>query len=102
MTPSEILLLQSLKLKQSAHGTYVGVNDPFAGIFEAKVQADPEAFKDEFRNICALISAQLFKEVETLCTALDMSKRGFVQLALIDFVDKANKTITEVNPGEGL
>lgn len=102
MTPSEILLLQALKLKQSAHGDYVGMNNPFDQMLAPKVEADPEAFKDEFRNICALITLPLFKDIEKLCNALDMSKREFVQLALVEFVDKANKVIAEVNPGEGL
>ena len=67
-------------------------------LIEWAAQQNPEAVKAELRNICALISPGLFLEVENLCNVLEFSKREFVEMALIEFVEKANAIVREVNP----
>ena len=52
------------------------------------------------RNICAIISTTLFDNVENVTNLLSMSKRQFVEHALIEAVEKANSIINEVNPME--
>lgn len=96
MTPSETLRLQALKLKQiNTRGSSI----PDALLSEA-IRQDPEV-KAQFRNICALISPQLFEKVENLSNVLDLSKREFVEMALIEFVELAEKTLREVDPFPG-
>lgn len=94
MTPSEIVQLHALKLKHLHHRGNSGGGD----LLEVLAQQNPEAFKSELRNICALITPSLFSEVENLCNVLDFSKREFVEMALLDFVDKTNAIIREVDP----
>ena len=52
------------------------------------------------RNICANIHISLFEKVESVTTLLNMSKRAFVEHALIEAVEKANAIIKDVNPME--
>lgn len=52
------------------------------------------------RNICAIIHVKLFDQVESITTLLNISKRQFVELALIEAIEKANVIIKEVNPLE--
>lgn len=92
MNPSDTLRLQALKLKQM---TTQGSDFPETMI-EMAIQQNPE--QKEFRNICALISAPLFAEVEGLANMLQLSKRRIVEMALIEFMAKAGDIINEVNP----
>lgn len=94
MNPSEIIQLHALKLKYMHHRGNSGGPD----LIEWAAEQNPEAVKAELRNICALISPGLFSEVENLCGVLDLSKRQFVEMALIEFVEKANAIFREVNP----
>lgn len=52
----------------------------------------------ELRNICAHISVALFDEVEDVCRMLEMSKRRFVELALVDALQRAHGVLNEVQP----
>lgn len=93
MSPKEVLTLQALKLKQ-LHTR--GVSDP--AFVEALLESAPAESKSEMRNICALVSLPLFEKVEQLCSLLDLSKRQFVEMALVDFVAKADSVMADVNP----
>jgi hypothetical protein len=95
MSPKETLTLQALKLKQ-LHTR--GCSDP--AFLEALLEnAKPEGVPEpEMRNICALVSRPLFDKVEQLCGLLELSKRQFVEMALVEFVDKANQVMSEVAP----
>lgn len=93
MRTDETLLLQVLKFKQlNTNGHSLG-ND----LVGRMIDSDPEV-KEKMRNICAFISPELFGEIENLGNLLDLSKREIVEMALLDFVEKANKIIREVNP----
>lgn len=52
------------------------------------------------RNICAIIHVKLFERVENITTLLNISKRQFVEHALLLAVEKADIIIKEVNPME--
>lgn len=52
------------------------------------------------KNICAIIHISLFEKVENITNLLNISKRQFVEHALIEAVEKANSIIKEVNPME--
>jgi len=97
MTPSETLQLQALKLKQ-LHTR--GSSTPGA-LLDEVIRQNPDEAKAQLRNICALISPQLFEKVENLCSTLDLSKREFVEMALVEFVELAEKVLREVDPFPG-
>jgi len=52
------------------------------------------------RNLCASISNELFSRVENTCGYLDISKRAFVEAALIEALDRADAILDQVNPIE--
>lgn len=52
----------------------------------------------DFRNLCAHISIPLADEIDNLCNSLDISKRRFVEGALIDAVKRANAIVSQVQP----
>ena len=94
MKSSEIIMLQLLKFKE------VNQNSN-ASLVDAVLSQNPEAAKESLRNICALISPELFNQVEEAASMLDISKRLIVEMALIDFMEKVKGLVEEVNPFEG-
>ena len=63
--------------------------------------SDPAtAEKLKMRNVCALISTELFDRLETSCAFLDVSKREFIESALIEALDAADKVIEEIGVNE--
>jgi hypothetical protein len=91
MKTQEILTLQALKFKQNLLNDQSDLADG-SPVWLQKV--DPGA--DDTRNICALISVPLFEEIDRLLSVLSMSKRRFVELALLDLAVKANEAIAGV------
>lgn len=89
MKTDEFLTLQALKFKQSHSG---GIRFDGTDLFQHVIDSDPEV-KAKLRNICAFIQPGLFDQIEEICTMLDLSKREFVEMALIDLVAKAHSTI---------
>jgi hypothetical protein len=88
---------------KALHQKYVHHNEAMFDYIDngaLKVEQDPE--NPIFRNICANISGPLFEEVEKYCALLEISKRKFVELALIDLLDKAHEIVSEVRPFEAL
>lgn len=93
MNTHETLLLQVLKFKQlNTRGHSLGHD-----VVGRMIESQPEA-KEKMRNICAFIAPELFEKVENLSGFLELSKREIVEMALLDFVEKANKIVEEVNP----
>jgi hypothetical protein len=97
MNSTETLRLQALKLKQlTTNG-----NDFSDALVDELIKQNP-AEPPPLRNICAFISPVLFDEIEGLCSTLSISKRRFVEMALIDLMAKANSIVEEVQPFEGV
>lgn len=88
----ELIRLQALKLKQ----LNTAGSDMPDKLLEIALQQNPD--QKELRNICALVSTSLFDRVEQTCNFLEISKRRFVEAALIDALEKASLIINEVNP----
>lgn len=90
----ELIKLQALKLKAMHQiGTdHLGEG----GIQEALFAEASESAK--LRNICAAITPQLFDQIEGCCSMLEISKRRFVESALIDAVTKAQLIVADVDP----
>lgn len=57
---------------------------------------ESEIPKSQMRNVCALISVPLFDELEAMCGLLGLSKRQFIESALIEALAKANAIVDEV------
>ena len=93
MRSDEIIRLQALKLKE-VNSNSAGSN----GLLDAVLEQNPEVAKEKLRNICAFISPQLFDEVQSLCSLLDLSKRRFVEMALQDAIEKTHSIVNEVSP----
>jgi hypothetical protein len=97
MRTDETLLLQVLKFKQlNTKGHSLGHD-----LVDRMIEDQPEV-KEKMRNICAFISPELFEKIESLGNFLELSKREIVEMALLDFVEKANKIVEEVDPFSGL
>lgn len=50
----------------------------------------------EMKNVCAMISKPLFDELEGICGLLSISKRKFIEGALIEAIAQANKIVDEI------
>jgi hypothetical protein len=88
MTFEELLTLKALKRKDLALG---GTENVDALIDQLLMKNEG----DHYRNVCAHISIQLADELDALCISLDMTKRRFVEGALIDAVKLANAILTQ-------
>lgn len=94
MNFDEMIRLHALKLKAFQR---LGTDDVSeGGIQEQLFKEAAEA--GVVRNICAMISVQLFDQVEGACDMLGISKRKFVEAALIAAVDRASSIVAEVDP----
>ena len=65
-------------------------------LLEQIVKQDPAQIeKMKMRNVCALISVPLFDRLEELCGVLSSSKREFIEAALIEALNQADKIVDE-------
>ena len=95
MNSSDTIRLHALQFKKQLSGSGTsGV------LLDSILEQDPEVAAKAMRNICALISPELFDKIEEYCNALEFSKREVVEMALIDFMEKAKKIMEEVKPFE--
>lgn len=93
---NELLTMKVLQLKQLNEGSGNG------DLVDALLEAHPEQAEAITRNICAHIPIQLYKDVETMSSLLDMTKREIVTVALRWFVNAAHETMQcyDVSPFE--
>lgn len=65
-------------------------------LLDQMVQQDPSVIeKMKMRNVCALISVPLFDRLEGMCGLLSLSKREFIEEALIEALNQADKIVDE-------
>jgi hypothetical protein len=83
MNLEELIQLQVLKHKASS----------VPGRILDKMMESGE-YPGEVRQMCAKVSAKLYDELDQVCGLLDMSKRQFIEAAVIDAVDRAHQVIT--------
>lgn len=93
MNFEELVTLKALKRKQL---TTEGSDFSDQLVDDLLTKADG----DTFRNVCAHLSIPLADELDALCSALDISKRRFIEGALIDAVKRANAIVSQVKPFE--
>lgn len=97
MRTDDTLRLQALKLKELNTRGWSGPD-----LIQSLLDSNPEEAKEKMRNICAFISPELFDQVEGVCNLLSLSKRQVVEMALIDFLAKAESIMEETGayPGQ--
>lgn len=78
MRMHDLFALQTLKLKQSMSGAVTG---PLA---EQIIDQAPG-----LHNVCCKVSTPLFNRLDSVCQTLDLSKRQFIEAALIEACDIA-------------
>lgn len=94
MNFDEMIRLHALKLKASHRMVVTDLAE--SGLQEQLFREAVES--GVARNICAAVSTQLFDQVEGACDMLGISKRKFVEGALIAAVDRASAIVAEVDP----
>jgi hypothetical protein len=98
MNTHQTLMLQALKIKElNTQGFTASSGDLVGNLVESN-----EEVKVKMKNICAFITPELFGEVEEMGNLLDLSKRQIVEMALVDFLNKAQAVIQEVDVFEGV
>lgn len=83
MSLDDLIKLHALKLRQASTGGF---------LLEEAVKQNP----DRFRNLQAAVSVELFDAVENVCGMLSLTKRQFIEAAVIDAVNKAETAIRDV------
>lgn len=91
MKLDELITLKALEQKRLQHGGG-DVQDMLIDDFLMKSDGD------KFRNLCAHIGIPLADEIDNLCESLDISKRRFIEGALIDAVKRSNAILSQVQP----
>jgi hypothetical protein len=54
-----------------------------------------DEIKKKFKNVCAMLSEPLVNRLENTLGILSISKREFIEMALIEALDKADKVMDE-------
>jgi hypothetical protein len=83
MNLDDLIKLQALKLRHTSANGH---------LLEEAIRQNP----DKMRNLQAAVSIELFDAVEHVCTMLDLTKRQFIEAAVVDAVNKAEAAIREV------
>ena len=93
----ETIQLQALRLKEL---NTRGSSPPAfqEAMLEAALKQNPDA---PLKNICAMVSIDLFERVEECCKQLELSKRRFVEMALREALRQAETIVAEVDPFVG-
>lgn len=89
MTFDELIQLQVLQLKAAASG----VQPMAGGTVDQLIEAG--TYPVEMRQMCAKVSPQLYQALDEICSALDMSKRQFIEFAVSDAISRAQGLLAE-------
>lgn len=86
MNLDELIQLQVLKRKSE-----VGGGSGRSSIKERLLNGEEP--HPQLRQMCAKVSIELHNDVENICTVLDLSKREFIEQAVIEAVRRAEEVI---------
>lgn len=53
--------------------------------------ADDESSKLQVKNVCAKLSIELVERLDNTCRLIDMSKREFIEIAIVEALDTFDK-----------
>lgn len=87
MNTRETLILKTLQAKALQSGP-----DSF---IDTLLSQNPEQADQITKNVCARIPIELARDMEGLGALLDLNKREIITLAIRDFLEKADQTLTE-------
>lgn len=91
----ELIRLKALQLKA------VNTGQTTTELIESQLHLPEVSEGLKLRQVCAMVSPQLFDELEGTCELLGISKRKFVEGALIEAIDRAAAIVSEVEPFAG-
>lgn len=83
MTLDELLQLQALRAK-------AGYDNPL--LTDRLLEASDEG--PQVRQMCAKVSPALIEELDQVCARLDLSKRRFIEAAVIEALARAREVIS--------
>lgn len=83
MTLDELLQLQALRAK-------AGYDNRL--LTDRVIEGTPDGTHG-IRQMCAKVSVQLHEEVDSICAFLDLSKRAFIEAAVIEACNRAQEVI---------
>ena len=87
MNTRETLILKTLQAT-----ALPSVPDSF---IDTLLSQNPEQADQITKNVCARIPIELARDMEGLGALLDLNKREIITLAIRDFLEKAEQTLTE-------
>ncbi|BCL77453.1 hypothetical protein JHS3_31890 (plasmid) [Jeongeupia sp. HS-3] len=97
MNFDQVMQYRALRFKASIEGQH------FSNIENDRLlEAAGKEPNDFVKTVCSPISIELFERMNDVLGLLDMTKREFIQAALISALDRADEIIREVNPWESL
>ena len=88
MNTRETLILKTLQSK----ALQAGADN---GFIDVLLSQNPEQADQITKNVCARIPIELARDMEGLGALLDLNKREIITLAIRDFLEKADQTLTE-------
>ena len=88
MNTRETLILKTLQSK----ALQAGADN---GFIDVLLSQNPEQADQLTKNVCARIPIELARDMEGLGALLDLNKREIITLAIRDFLEKADQTLTE-------
>ena len=71
-------------------------------LLERAIEDDNTASDLKLKNVCAKLSVQLSDRIDNTVNILDISKRRFIEAAIIAALDEADRVMEEVNIFENL
>lgn len=75
---------------------YRALTRKFSGSHNSGWLPDEAFDAAKFRNVCAKLHPDLVDRLEVVISLLGMSKRDFIEIALIDALDRSEKTLDDV------
>lgn len=84
MNLEELIQLQVLKRKALFAGAHPG-----SQLLDEVMEQSPE-----MRQMCAKVTPSLYNRLEQVCTALHLTKRQFIEWAVLEAVQRAESAIT--------
>lgn len=92
---TELLMYKALSFKQSSQDCSDTILDHLTS--KGHEAADNMEQKLELKNVCAKVSPQLADRLDNTCSILSLSKRRFIEAAIIHALDEADRISKEVN-----
>ena len=92
---TELLMYKALSFKQSSQECSDTILDHLTS--NGHEAADKIEQKLELKNVCAKVSGQLAERLDNTCNTLSVSKRRFIESAIIYALDEADRIVSEVN-----